>query len=165
MRRGTFLCNIDPGVTFRFLLSSESASTEVRSIQYQDLQFFLQNKAKEIVRRSEMLTTSTQHGFQNTYPCILGRILCPKERWKCNTRFIKGHKSSNHIHARIKSHVYTTEQSSGDGAAASRAPNCLAPPDLCWTPMIRSSLWLDLSRGIVIQWIRSARTPSAWLFF
>ena len=29
-----------------------------------------------------MLTTSTRHGFQNTYPCILGRILCPEERWK-----------------------------------------------------------------------------------
>ena len=28
---------------------------------------------------------------------------------KCNTRFIKGHKLSNHIHARIKSHVYTIE--------------------------------------------------------
>ena len=27
----------------------------------------------------------------------------------CNTRFIKGHKPSNHIHARIKSHVYTIE--------------------------------------------------------
>ena len=27
----------------------------------------------------------------------------------CNTRFIKGHKPSNHICARIKSHVYTTE--------------------------------------------------------
>ena len=27
----------------------------------------------------------------------------------CNTRFIKGHKLSNHIRARIKSHVYTTE--------------------------------------------------------
>ena len=27
----------------------------------------------------------------------------------CNTRFIKEHKPSNHIHARIKSHVYTTE--------------------------------------------------------
>ena len=33
-------------------------------------------------------------------------------RWKgfsCNTRFIKGHKPSNHIRARIKSHVYTTK--------------------------------------------------------
>ena len=28
---------------------------------------------------------------------------------KCNTRFIKGHKPSNHISARIKSHVYTIE--------------------------------------------------------
>ena len=28
---------------------------------------------------------------------------------KCNTRFIKGHKPSNHIHARIKSHVYSIE--------------------------------------------------------
>ena len=27
----------------------------------------------------------------------------------CNTRFIKGHKLSNHIRARIKSHVYTIE--------------------------------------------------------
>ena len=27
----------------------------------------------------------------------------------CNTRFIKGHKPRNHIRARIKSHVYTTE--------------------------------------------------------
>ena len=30
-------------------------------------------------------------------------------RDKCNTRFIKEHKPSNHIRARIKSHVYTTE--------------------------------------------------------
>src|SRR6185503_16410119 len=28
---------------------------------------------------------------------------------ECNTRFIKEHKPSNHIRARIKSHVYTTE--------------------------------------------------------
>ena len=28
---------------------------------------------------------------------------------QCNTRFIKGHKPSNHIRARIKSHVYTKE--------------------------------------------------------
>ena len=27
----------------------------------------------------------------------------------CNTRFIKGHKPSDHIRARIKSHVYTIE--------------------------------------------------------
>ena len=27
----------------------------------------------------------------------------------CNTRFTKGHKPSNHIRARIKSHVYTIE--------------------------------------------------------
>ena len=30
-------------------------------------------------------------------------------RTTCNTRFIKEHKPSNHIRARIKSHVYTTE--------------------------------------------------------
>ena len=34
----------------------------------------------------------------------------------------------------------TAEQSSGDGAAASRAPSCPAPPDLCWTHEIRSNL-------------------------
>ena len=43
---------------------------------------FSAKRSKEFVRRSEMLTTSTRHGFQNTYPCILGRILCPEERWK-----------------------------------------------------------------------------------
>ena len=30
-------------------------------------------------------------------------------RGRCNTRFIKEHKPSNHIRARIKSHVYTIE--------------------------------------------------------
>ena len=35
--------------------------------------------------------------------------LCEAYLGICNTRFIKGHKPSNHIHARIKSHVYTTE--------------------------------------------------------
>ena len=32
-----------------------------------------------------------------------------EEAPQCNTRFIKEHKQSNHIRARIKSHVYTTE--------------------------------------------------------
>ena len=32
-----------------------------------------------------------------------------KDGTECNTRFIKEHKPSNHIRARIKSHVYTTE--------------------------------------------------------
>ena len=31
------------------------------------------------------------------------------QQLKCNTRFIKGHKPSNHIRAMIKSHVYKTE--------------------------------------------------------
>ena len=31
------------------------------------------------------------------------------ELFYCNTRFIKGHKPRNHIRARIKSHIYTTE--------------------------------------------------------
>ena len=61
-----------------------------------------------------------------TIPCSIGslmfeRALCdlgasvsvmPKnvfEKLCCNTRFIKEHKPSNHIRARIKSHVYTTE--------------------------------------------------------
>ena len=43
---------------------------------------FSAERSKEFVRRSKMLTTSTRHGFQNTYPCILGRILCLEERWK-----------------------------------------------------------------------------------
>ena len=31
------------------------------------------------------------------------------DSYTCNTRFTKEHKPSNHIRARIKSHVYTTE--------------------------------------------------------
>ena len=68
-----------------------------------------------------------------TGPRLLGRDLCRAHQWAadqgvpalllsllagrglfllagdCNTRFIKGYKPSNHIRARIKSHVYTTE--------------------------------------------------------
>ena len=41
-------------------------------------------------------------------------LTTPTSSWtppwhNCNTRFIKEHKPSNHIRARIKSHVYTTE--------------------------------------------------------
>ena len=43
---------------------------------------FSTKEAKKFFRRSKMLTTSTRHGFQNTYPCIIGRILCTEERWK-----------------------------------------------------------------------------------
>ena len=37
------------------------------------------------------------------------RLVLQRQWGECNTRFIKGHKPSNHIRARIKSHVYTTE--------------------------------------------------------
>ena len=39
----------------------------------------------------------------------VGGSVAPAQPTSCNTRFIKGHKPSNHIRARIKSHVYTTE--------------------------------------------------------
>src|SRR6185436_6161217 len=47
-------------------------------------------------------TWHQHHGQASPSPFRLGDIAC-------NTRFIKGHKPSNHIRARIKSHVYTTE--------------------------------------------------------
>ena len=43
--------------------------------------------------------------FIISFYVICAMIYCPL----CNTRFIKGHKPSSHIRARIKSHVYTTE--------------------------------------------------------
>ena len=46
------------------------------------LRVFLQKETKNLSDDQEWLTASTRHGFQNTYPCILGRILCPEERWK-----------------------------------------------------------------------------------
>ena len=39
----------------------------------------------------------------------LGGHLVKAAMVTCNTRFIRGHKPSNHIRARIKSHAYTTE--------------------------------------------------------
>ena len=50
---------------------------------------------------------------KGSYSLLLGRdwihANCCIPSTMCNSRFIKGHKPSNHIRARIKSHVYTTE--------------------------------------------------------
>jgi len=43
---------------------------------------FLQKEDKSSSEDQRWLPTSTRHDFQNTYPCILGKILCPQERWK-----------------------------------------------------------------------------------
>ena len=43
---------------------------------------FLKKEAKDLSEDQKQLTTSTRHGFQNTYLGILGRILCPEENWK-----------------------------------------------------------------------------------
>ena len=46
----------------------------------------------------------------SAFPSRKREIKSGKNIWYfCNTRFIKEHKPSNHIRARIKSHVYTTE--------------------------------------------------------
>ena len=42
-------------------------------------------------------------------PNVFARDIAKSSIDFCNTRFIKGHKPSNQIRARIKSHVYTTE--------------------------------------------------------
>ena len=53
--------------------------------------------------RTQLLAPPSSPGDPAALPCALAA-------WtRCNTRFIKGHKPSNHIRARIKSHVYTTE--------------------------------------------------------
>ena len=44
----------------------------------------------------------------NPTKCVFG-VPSGKLLGFCNTRFIKEHKPSNHIRARIKSHIYTTE--------------------------------------------------------
>ena len=50
------------------------------------------------------LKTVATPGTGTDAPPVAQRLLT-----NCNTRFIKGHIPSNHIRARIKSHVYTTE--------------------------------------------------------
>jgi len=55
------------------------------------------------VRAAMFMSVSRRHGTRNNPVEVVS--LLPN----CNTRFIKGHKPSNHIRARIKSHVYTTE--------------------------------------------------------
>ena len=49
----------------------------------------------QVISGSDLSREKVEHAFK-----LLG---------VCNTRFTKGHKPSNHIRARIKSHVYTTE--------------------------------------------------------
>ena len=60
--------------------------------------------AKAIQTRSGKETEEPEHaaGARKPKPRVEVETIC-------NTRFIKGHKPSNHIRARIKSHVYTTE--------------------------------------------------------
>ena len=62
------------------------------------------NEYTSVIKREKgkvKLLESTHAKLELAHSDLLG---------KCNTRFIKGHKPSNHIRARIKSHVYTTER-------------------------------------------------------
>ena len=57
---------------------------------------------------------SREYEHHGTLRCRVILVIARSDRYPdiqpwCNTRFIKEHKPSNHIHARIKSHVYTTE--------------------------------------------------------
>ena len=57
--------------------------------------------ADKAERKEDLKLDQSYLGFRPTVDIALIPL--------CNTQFTKGHKLSNHIRARIKSHVYTTE--------------------------------------------------------
>ena len=70
-------------------------------------------KTVPVVSRIFGISSSTGLGIEGYLTCwkdeLGNHTLGMKAQNMCNTRFIKGHKPSNHIRARIKSHVYTIE--------------------------------------------------------
>ena len=59
--------------------------------------------------RSQLFSAEPTLGASEGAPRGKVEAVGPMGLVGCNTRFIKGHKPSNHIRARIKSHIYTIE--------------------------------------------------------
>ena len=78
----------------------ESKAKRVKVIKFKGYNSKIVSVGKDL--REEVLKLDQFYlGFRPTVDTALIPL--------CNTQFIKGHKPSNHICARIKSHVYTTE--------------------------------------------------------
>ena len=73
---------------------------QVKGIEFKGYNSKIVSAGKDLERRSP----KTRPVLSRLHPTV-DMALIPL----CNTRFIKGHKPSNHIHASIKSHIYTTE--------------------------------------------------------
>ena len=72
-------------------------------------QLFIRDRVGDRRNRRLVLRSSHPGGDGAWRGGGLGPLLPGVGGAGCNTRFIKEHKPSNHIRARIKSHVYTTE--------------------------------------------------------
>ena len=83
-----------------YSLEREIKARRVKVIEFKGYNSKIVSAGKDLERRSP----KTRPVLSRLRP-IVDMALIPL----CNTRFIKGHKPSNHIRARIKSHVYTTE--------------------------------------------------------
>ena len=89
---GQYLRNYSP--------ESEIKARRVKVIEFKGYNSKIVSAGKDLERRSP----KTRPVLSRLRPTV-DMALIPL----CNTRLIKGHKPSNHIRARIKSHVYTTE--------------------------------------------------------
>ena len=89
-----------PKSTKTIFLEREIKARRVKGIEFKGYNSKIVSAGKDW--REEVLKLDQFYlGFRPTVDTALIPL--------CNTRFIKEHKPSNHIRARIKSHVYTTE--------------------------------------------------------
>src|SRR6185503_20986139 len=83
-----------------YSLEREIKARRVKGIEFKGYNSKIVSVGKDLERRSP----KTRPVLSRLRPTV-DMALIPL----CNTWFIKGHKPRNHIRARIKSHVYTTE--------------------------------------------------------
>ena len=92
---------LTPGQNLRKLtLQREIKARRVRILEFKGYNSKIVS-ADKAEREKDLKLDQFYLGFRPTVDTALIPL--------CNTRFIKGHKPSNHIRARIKSHVYRTE--------------------------------------------------------
>ena len=83
-----------------YSLERENKARRVKILEFKEYNIKIVS-ADKAEREEDLKLDQFYLGFRPTVDMALIPL--------CNTRFIKGHKPSNYIRARMKSHVYTTE--------------------------------------------------------
>ena len=91
---------LTPGQNLRILFCKRNQGKTSKNLKIQGYNSKIVS-ADKAEREEDLKLDQSYLGFRPTVDTALIPF--------CNTRFIKEHKPSNHIRARIKSHLYTTE--------------------------------------------------------